>query len=187
MRCRDHASSSTGFTLIELMAAMLIFTLMATTVLVNLDVATDLALDSVRARELRVLGERKLGEIEVFERDFDDIYDDEDFGDYGELWEEWKWSLHIRDVVIFGTTSDEAAEYLFGDPDEEEDVVEDEGAASGNQNEGETQFLRELTLTVRSPSGDTGESDSVTIVTFLPLVDHGAAAAPAGANPAGGN
>ena len=46
---------------------------MTVTALVNLDRSTDLALTSVRARELRSLAERKLGEIQVFEKEFDDI------------------------------------------------------------------------------------------------------------------
>ena len=190
-----HASCATyarrvragGFTLLELLAAFAIFSLMASAALVNLDRSTDLALTSIRARELRSLAERKLGEIQVFEKEFDDIYDNERFDDnYGEQWEGWEWSLFIRDVVIFGETNDEAAEYLFGAPDED-DEDEDPAAAGDAQQKGETQFLRELTLTVRAPTGDDsgGSDESVTIVTFLPLVDHGptGAAAPAG----GGN
>jgi len=174
-----RSAPAAGFTLIELLAAIAIFGLMTVTVLVGLDRATDMALTSVRARELRVLAERKLGEVQVFEREFDDIFDNERFDDeYGEIWEGWEWSLFIRDVVIFGETNDEAAEYLFGAPDENDD---DENTTDPDpqQQQGETQFLRELTLTVRAPTGDDvgGADDSVTIVTFLPLVDHGPASA----------
>lgn len=168
-----RARGPSGFTLLELMAAMTIFGLMAAIWLVDLDRKTDLALGSVRARELRVLAERKLGEIAVFEAEMDDIFDNEKFDDeYGEEWEDWEWSLFIRDVVVFGETNDEAAEYLFGAPPEDD---EDDQTAEEQQQKGETQFLRELTLTVRAPGGDdTGATDdSVTIVTFLPLVDHG--------------
>ena len=52
--------------------------------LVSLSDATDRALNSVRARELRILAERKMGEILLFEKEFDDIYDNEDFDSYGE-------------------------------------------------------------------------------------------------------
>jgi prepilin-type N-terminal cleavage/methylation domain-containing protein len=175
-----------GFTLLELLAAIVIFAGMAVAVIVAMDTWTDRALRSVRARELRMLAERKLGEIAVFEKEFDDIYDNEAFGDeYGEEWEGWEWSLYIRDVVIFGETNDEAAEYLFGAPDEDDEDEQDEEA---NQQQGETQFLRELTLTVRAPAdGESGGiDDSVTVVTFLPLVDHGPTA-PTGNNPGGGN
>ena len=92
--------------------------------LVSLQNSTDQALDSVRARELRVLAERKMGEIQVFEAEYDDIYDNEDFDDYhDDLYDGWEWSLFIRDVVIFGTTNDEAAEYLFGDPEEDDEPL----------------------------------------------------------------
>lgn len=177
-----HASA--GFSLIELMAAIMIFGLMASIWLVDLDRKTDLALGSVRARELRVLAERKLGEIAVFEAEMDDIFDNEDLGkEYGEQWDGWEWSLFIRDVVVFGETNDEAAEYLFGAPPEDD---EEDESAEEQQQRGETQFLRELTLTVRAPGGDdTGATDdSVTIVTFLPLVQHAPAGAP-GPQPGG--
>lgn len=175
-----------GFTLLEVMAAFAIFALLSVPLLISLDLTTDRAMTSVRARELRLLAERKLGEIAVFEKEFDDLYDWKDLGDeYGDRWAGWEWNLFIRDVVIFGETNDEAAEYLFGAPDEDEDESTEENAGD-QQKKGETQFLRELTLTIRAPSGDDlgGIDDSVTIVTFLPLVDHGPAA-PAGPAPGG--
>ena len=190
MRSRrpDRTAHTGGFTLLELLAAFAIFGLMASAALVNLDRSTDMALTSVRARELRALAERKLGQVQVFEKEFDDVFDNERFDDdYGEQWDGWEWSLFIRDVVIFGETNDEAAEYLFGAPDTDDETEEAPAAAGDAQQKGETQFLRELTLTVRAPTGDDlgGTDDSVTIVTFLPLVDHGptGAAAPTG----GGN
>ena len=186
MRRAPHAAA---FTLLELLAAFVIFALMAAFALVDLGTKVDMALGSVRARELRILAERKLGEITLFEKEFDDILDWQDFEkDYGEVWEGWEWNLFIRDVVIFGETNDEAAEYLFGAPAEEEEDEPAQPGAGQPPQKGETQFLRELTLTVRAPRGDDFGSvdDSVTIVTFLPLVDHGPAL-PGPGQPPGGN
>ncbi len=178
-----------GFTLLELIAAITIFGFMSVMALVSMQNSTDQALDSVRARELRLLAERKMGEIQVFEAEFDEILDNRNFDSYGdELYDGWEWSLFIRDVVIFGTTNDEAAEYLFGAPanndDENTDPAGTDPNANGDQEqEGETQYLRELTLTVTAPreDGGGGGSDSVTIVTFVPLVESGPAGSGGGA------
>ena len=177
-----------GFTLLELIAAITIFGFMSVMALVSMQNSTDQALDSVRARELRLLAERKMGEIQVFEAEFDEILDNRNFDSYDDdLYDGWEWSLFIRDVVIFGTTNDEAAEYLFGAPanndDENTDPAGTDPNANGDQEqEGETQFLRELTLTVTAPREDGGGgSDSVTIVTFVPLVESGPAGGAGGA------
>ena len=94
--------------------AFSIFMGMSAIILIEMNDSTDMADGSVRARELRVLAERKMGEIQLFEKEYDDIYDNESFDDYDDdLYDGWEWSLFIRDVVIFGTTNDEAAEYLY--------------------------------------------------------------------------
>ena len=176
--------AAAGFTLLELLVAISIFITMMTAILVFMDSSDVKVAGSLRARELRVLAEWKLGEVEIFEREFDDIFDDEDFDEYGDRWDGWTWSLGIRDVVIFGTTSDENAEYLFGAPDEDDEEQDQDAGGAPAEREGETQFLRELTLTVKAPDDGAGENDSVTIVTFLPLVDYGVAA-PGGAGAPG--
>ncbi len=186
MRNRSLSTARTaGFTLLELLAAIAIFGIMAVSVIDHIDVVTTRALDSVRSRELRVLADFRLGHVTIFEREFDDIFVGQDFDDLDEdQWENWEWDLDIRDVVVFGTSSDEQAEYLFGEPEEADEINNPDQPGQPAANTGETQFLRELTLTVRGPDIE-GESDSVTIVTFLPLVDHGASGPPGQQNPGG--
>jgi len=186
---RQPRPADAGFTLLELMAAITIFSIMAGMVLVSLQDSTEMALTSVRARELRILAERKMGEILLFEAEFDDIYDNERFDDYDdELYDGWEWSLLIRDVVIYGDTNDEAAEFLFEDPGEDDETDPAATDAGAEEQKGETQFLRELSLTVRAPTDDGEGGDSVTIITFVPLVDHGPGGAAGGAaGGAGGN
>ncbi len=185
----------TGFTLLEVLAAAALFALMSALILVNVVSSSDTALRSIRARELRLLAERRLGEIETFEKHYDATnFPSQDSDDYGEEWRDWEWDLVTRDVVIRGTTNDEAAEYLFGKPAEDDEETDPSGDAGGSsadpaKKEGATQYLRELTLTVSAPRDDAAgdERDSVTVVVFLPIVTQPGAAAPAPGPGGGGN
>jgi len=190
MRARRSTDRTNGgFTLLELLAAFVIFGLMASAVLVDLDRATSRALGAVRARELRVLAEERLGRITVFEGEYDDLFPRTPFDDLDDdRWDGWEWELDIRDIKVFespGAASDEQVEYLFGPPDKAEEEEAAETTPGATQPRSDTQYLRELTLTVHSPEID-GESDSVTIITFLPLVDRSTAPA-AGGGEGGGS
>ncbi len=155
-----------GFTLLELLLALAIFGMLLTMSAGVLVDATDQVAIGRRSLELRYLAESKLGEIELFEEEFDEILEG-DFGDRGEEFEEYTWSLDIRDVTLFGVSNDENAPYYW--PEDETDTEDDEGSAE--QQEGETQIVREMTLRVSAPD-ESGASDSVEIVTMLPLVEY---------------
>jgi prepilin-type N-terminal cleavage/methylation domain-containing protein len=171
-----------GFTLIEILAAITIFAFIAAVAMATMANAGYLSSSGVRSRQLRTLAERKLGEVLLFESHYDDI-DDGDFGDYEDLGEEfrdWKWQLDIRDVTVFGVSSQADAQYLFGEPTDEEKTQAtsggggNPGSASQQQKKGETQTLRELTLRVSAPAED-GSQDSVEILEFMPPVKAKAA------------
>ena len=175
-----------GFTLLEVLVATAIFAFVAAAASQTMVNADYLSASGRRARELRMLAERKLGEILTFEEHYDkDASSDGTFSDYpeyGEQFRDWTWQVEIRDVTTFGISSQEDAQYLFGAPTDEEKAAQTAAPASGTgqpgapAKKGETQTLREITLRVATPA-DGGTADSVEIVTFAPLLKAAAAGA----------
>lgn len=175
-----------GFTLLEVLVATAIFAFVAGAAMQTTANSDYLAASAYRARELRMLAERKLGEILTFEKHFDDNMDGDigdDYPEYGDKFRGWTWQLEIRDVTVFGIATQEDAQYLFGAPTDEEKAAAatPSGGTSGGsgqpgqpQKKGETQQLRELTLKVSTPD-DGGTADSVQIISFAPLVARAAA------------
>lgn len=170
-----------GFTLLEILVAIAIFAFVAGAAMQTMANADYLAATGHRARDLRMLSERKLGEILTFEQHFDDNMDGDlgdEYPEYGDRFRDWKWQLEIRDVTVFGIATEEDAQYLFGAPTDEEkaEAAAPAGGATGGSGQpgqpkkkGETQQLRELTLKVSTPE-DGGAADSVQIIAFAPLV-----------------
>lgn len=177
--------SERGFTLLEVIIAFALFAAIVVFAGWRVLDASDQSLSAERARQLRMLAEIRAGEIEIFEK----YYDQPLSGDFDDLPEEirdayegWEWETEIRDVTVFGLQKDEAAPYLFteNDPGTDPDAASSGGSSGGSggtsKSKGETQILRELVLKVRSPSLD-GASDEIEIVTYLPTVVAAAAAA----------
>jgi prepilin-type N-terminal cleavage/methylation domain-containing protein len=179
-----------GFTLLEILVAIAIFAFVAGAAMQVMSSADYMAASGRRARDLRMLAERKMGEILTFEKHFDDNMDgdfDTDYPEYGDRFRDWKWNLDIRDVTVFGIATQEDAQYLFGEPSDEEKAAGTPAASSGStgggaaggsgttQKKGEPQQLREITLRVSSPAED-GAADSVEIISFAPLVNRKTAA-----------
>lgn len=189
-----------GLTLIEIVAALMIFALMGMYATWATAGAYDQALGAERARQLRMLAERQIGEALVFERVYDDERGDEKPfeglpDDLEEMTRDWHWRLDVSDTTAFGENTDPAAPHLFGDATTDATAATtssdtQQGGGSGTDGQsgakkGEKQLLRQviLTVTAASESGDT-DGDTVEIVMFLPPVSKAAAAAPA---PAGGS
>ena len=178
-----------GFTLLEILVAIAIFAFVAAAAMQTMANSDTMAASGKRARELRMLAERKLGEVLTFETKYDDVLDGDfsDWQEYGDLFKDWKWQLDVRDVTVFGITNDENAQYLFGQPTDEEKAQaaqQPSGAGGGaggqqpggaQQKPGETQTVRELTLRVTA-AGDQGAADTVELVVFAPQVGKNAAA-----------
>ena len=171
-----------GFTLLEITVAMLIFFLSVSFAFVTMSDSVDQSLGAERARELRMLAERKLGEIALFEGYYDNPPPEGDFSDLPDeirdRYEKWTWKLEVRDVTVFGTQKDELAPYLFEAPADAKDTTKDAGstADAASAKKGETQVLRELVLTIVAPAEE-GTGESVEVVTYLPQVAAKAAAA----------
>jgi prepilin-type N-terminal cleavage/methylation domain-containing protein len=177
-----------GFTLLEVLVALGIFAFVAGAAMQTMSSTHYMASSAKRARELRMLAERKLGEILAFEQHFDDNLDGDigdDWPEYGAKFRGWKWQLEIRDVTVFGISNQEDAQYFFGPPTDEEKnaALNPQQGASGTGGQpgapaakkGEPQQLRELTLRVSSPPEE-GSSDAVQIITLAPLVARKTAA-----------
>ena len=170
-----------GFTLLEVLIAVAIFAFVAAAAAQTMVNADYLSGAGRRARELRMLSERKLGEILAFEQHYDDSFDGDfsDYPEYGDRFREWKWQLEVRGspgppLIVFGISNKEDAQYLLGQPTEEEKAASATGGGGAAQpgqaqKKGETQELRELTLRVSAPS-DGGVGDSVELVLFAPVV-----------------
>lgn len=189
MRRQRRRPASSGFTLLEITVAMLIFFLIVSFAFVTMSDSVDQSLGAERARELRMLAERKLGEIAVFEGFHDTETPEGDFSDLPEeirqRYEKWTWKLEVRDVTVFGTQKDEAAAYLFEAPADAKATTDPAGSATdaASAKKGETQVLRELVLTISGPAEE-GSGETLEVVTYLPQVAAKAAAA-AGAGGAG--
>ena len=183
-----------GFTLLEILVAIAIFTFVAAAAGQTMASADYLTASGKRARELRMLAERRLGEVLSFEGYWDDKAPYEgDFADYGEYkdqFKDWKWQVDIRDVTAFGVSTAENAEYLFGAPTDDEKAQAAQqsggGSASGagssgttTQKVGKPQELREITLRVLAPT-DQGPGDSVELIVFASKIAAKAAGAKAG-------
>jgi prepilin-type N-terminal cleavage/methylation domain-containing protein len=185
-----------GFTLLEILVAIAIFAFVAGAAMQTMSSADSNASSAKRARELRMLAERKLGEVLTFELHFDDNYDGDlgdDYPEFGDRFRGWKWKLEFQspDPVFFGISSQDDAQYFFGAPtaDEKAAAATPASGSSGTPGQpgqatkkGETQNLRVFTLKVSSPDDD-GAGDSVSLQMFAPIVAKKAAggtAAPGG-------
>jgi prepilin-type N-terminal cleavage/methylation domain-containing protein len=189
---RDSARRADGFTLLEILVAVAIFAFVASAAMTVMADSDYMAASGKRARELRMLAERKMGEILAFEQHFDDLPAADgdfqsDYPEYGERFKGWTWNLEIRDVVVFGVSNADDAQYLFGAPtdDEKAQALQQTGSGTTGQTGqsgqtgqtgqptssaaklGKTQELRELTLRVSS-STEEGGGDSVQIIMFAP-------------------
>ena len=167
-----------GFTLLEVLVALAIFAFVASAAVQTMANSDYLAASARRARELRMLAERKLGEVLAFEQHYDDNYElqDFDYPEYEDHFKDWKWQLDVRDVTVFGTATEDAPS-LYGETDEEKEAQQNAGASGSTagtqpgqtQRKGEAQQVRELTLRVSAPA-EGGASDSVQLIVFAPLV-----------------
>ncbi len=176
-----------GITLLEVMLATALFALAAGFSLEITSNAADNTLAANNQRVLRMLAERKLGEILTFEEYALDSFFEGDFGkDYEEfegLYDGWEWKFDLEDRNLFPPATEQQGEPLLPDPegegDDEIDTSEDPDA---NQPRTNNQELTEIRLTVTSPSVD-GDGDSVYVVLLLPRESAAAPAPGAGPNP----
>lgn len=186
---------SAGFTLLEIMTASAIFvTVIMFALWITAD-SYDQALAAENSRRLRMLAEMKAGEAAVFEsyfndedgteRPFENLPDE-----LRDLYKDWRWSLNIVDVVLFGPKADDTLSYYWGeaggvsggttDGTTIDGGTGDTGGAVGSDKSnipGTELRIRQMVLTVKSPEND-GEGDAIEVVMFLPFIDPKAAGVP---------
>jgi prepilin-type N-terminal cleavage/methylation domain-containing protein len=176
-----------GFTLLEIIVAVAIFAFISGAAMQTMSSSDHLAGSAMRARDLRMLAERKLGEALTFDAHYEAEQLSGDFKGYDEFkdrFDGWTWQVETRDVWVFGIASDENAEYLFGAPTEDEKAAQTQaqsGAQSGQPGQpakkSEPRKLREITVRVASPSDD-GTPDSVELIMFAPPLERQGVTAP---------
>ena len=175
-----------GFTLLEILIAIAIFAFIAGAAMQTMANSDYLATSAKRARELRMLAERKLGEILTFEHHYDE-YDSfegdfmSDYPEYKDRFKDWRWQLDIRYVTVFGISTKEDAQYFFGAPTDEEKAAAQPAtggspAGPAPASKGTPQELRELTLRVSAPADD-GDGDSVELIVLAPILQAAGTAA----------
>jgi prepilin-type N-terminal cleavage/methylation domain-containing protein len=191
MRATSDARPSrrAGFTLLEIVVAMMIFFLIITFAFWTMSQSVDQALSAERSRELRLLVERKLGEVAVFQEHYGQ-YDDQD-GDFSDLpegmrerFEGWTWKVHVETKTAF-LTGDEGAPALFdgSGTGTTSTTTTDEAAKAAAA---KSVKLTEFVLTVTAPGDDGGTGDSVEVVTYLPEDPKPATGTAAPGAPGGG-
>src|SRR5262245_17573107 len=174
-----------GFTLLEIIVAVAIFAFIAGAAMQTMSSSDHLAGSALRARDLRMLAERMAGEVLTFDAHYESEQRTGNFDGYQEYkdrFDGWTWQVETRDVFVFGISSDENAEYLFGAPTDEEKTAQTATQSGGQAGQpgqpakkSEPQKLREITVRVASPTED-GAPDSVELILFAPpLQPKGAA------------
>jgi prepilin-type N-terminal cleavage/methylation domain-containing protein len=157
--------TESGFSLIELMAAITLFSI----IVVGFVFARNNALDQARrasdARIYRYLASYQMGILRLgFDQHGNEIEVGEDGGDFtdlGDQYADYRWTSLIEEVVAAGRTADDDdIPSLFAEDDEE--FVEADEAE-----EGDPVTVYRVTLTIIPPDGD-GES-GLEIVTFKPV------------------
>jgi type II secretory pathway pseudopilin PulG len=156
---------TTGFTLLELVASITLFSFIVISVLADREKSIRMSGDARIVQTVRYLAAAKLDEV----RHDPEQFGDSDSGDFEEFQSDWQdfsaysWEMRIEEKVAAGNSDDSEADYLF---------AEDEDAPPPATPAGEPlkpKLVRQLTFTVRyEPEGNFRPDLSLSIVTYLP-------------------
>jgi prepilin-type N-terminal cleavage/methylation domain-containing protein len=163
-----------GFTLLELLAAITLFSLIVVGFVSARNNAIDQAGRANDARILRYLAGHQMGRLRLGVNEKGDPYevgeDGGDFADLGDAFAQYTWHVLIEEVIAAGRDADDEIPSLF--EEDEADLTDEEKAK-----EGEPIKVLRVTLTVTPPEAT--EEEALTLVTFRPPPQEKAAAAPA--------
>ena len=155
-----------GFTLLELVAALALFAFIVIEVLADRENSIRISADARVIQTVRYLAASKMDEV----ANFPDLFDESQSGAFDELDEEathqdfssYTWDLEIERVLAIGA-GDGDSERLFEDDDSDEYPTDTEG------NDLQSRYVRRVVLTVRfEPNGEFQPELSVKLQTFLP-------------------
>ena len=155
-----------GFTLLEIVAALALFAFIVIEVLADREASIHLSGDARVIQTVRYLAAAKMDEV----ANFPDRFDDSQSGAFDDLDEEapyqdfssYTWDLEVERVLAIGA-GDGDAEKLFEGDDTESYPTDTEG------NDLQSRYVRRVVLTVRfEPNGEFQPELSVKLQTFLP-------------------
>ena len=205
---RRTARRDRGFSLIEVVVAMLIVALAVVSLHSSLGGAIDKAMTTKVNRQLRHLAQFQYGQIVVGKlhpEEQDPFLDGqtggfEDVGGYREEYDAYGWELKVEEVAITGASNLDLEEAGFTDDGSgsySRPLTDDLVAATSGENAGgagggfgallrgeaprpEGQFKRRVTLTLYRSAPNADDDRSFTLVTLLPVDGEGGGDLPQG-------
>lgn len=159
-----------GFTLLELVAALALFAFIIIEILADREDSIELSADARVIQTVRYLAAAKMDEI----ANFPDKFEESQSGAFDELDEKapyqdfssYSWELEVERVLAVGS-GDSDAERLFDDEDEGDFPTDAEG------NDLQARYVRRIVLTVRfEPNGEFNPELSVKLQTYLPDLEE---------------
>jgi prepilin-type N-terminal cleavage/methylation domain-containing protein len=155
-----------GFTLLELVAALALFAFIIIEILADREDSIELSADARVMQTVRYLAAAKMDEIV----NFPDEYEDSQSGAFDEMDEEapyqdfspYTWDLEVERILVVGS-GDSEVERLFDDEDPADFPQDGEG------NNLKARYVRRVVLTVRfEPDDEFVPGLSVKLQTYLP-------------------
>lgn len=154
-----------GFTLLELVIALVLFAFIVIEVLADRQDSLILSANAKTKQTLNYLAQSKVDQIRYDPEQFAES----DSGNFEELnsdfqsFDEFTWELELKRVVVIGSSDETDDEFLYAeDEDNQDEPLQD---AQGNNVP--PRYVRRLTLTVRF---EPGTVRPVEIVTYIPPV-----------------
>ncbi len=159
-----------GFTLLELVAALALFAFIIIEILADREDSIELSADARVIQTVRYLAAAKMDEI----ANFPDKFEDSQSGTFDELDEEapyqdfksYAWEMEVERVLAVGA-GDSNTDRLFNDEDEGDFPSDAEGNALASR------YVRRVVLIVRfEPNGEFDPALSVKLQTYLPDLEQ---------------
>ena len=165
---RRPAAVECGFTLLELVVALVLFAFIVVEVLADRETSIRMSADARVIQTVRYLAAAKIDEI----RHDPERFGESDSDDFSELNDEtqaqdfsaYTWELEVERMVVVGASDDSDDNFLF-EEDEDEDPAQTQGGDPV-----QPRYVRRLTLVVRfEPEGGEARPElNIKIVTYIP-------------------
>ena len=159
-----------GFTLIELVAALALFAFIIIEILADRENSIELSADARVIQTVRYLAASKMDEIANFPDEYEDsqsgTFDDLEEGAPHQDFKSYGWELEVERVLVVGS-GDADVDRLFEDEDGGDFPTDGEGQAL------KARYVRRVVLTVRfEPDGEFQPALSMKLQTYLPDLEQ---------------